>query len=114
MPAQRSGATAGSDNFSDTCSTKSWCTTMVFEYPPYVGVPSFARELYVPTPPFRQYCSNPSLQLSHVLQESTRQPTAARSPILNFVTSLPTFTTLPTISWPGTIGKIPANHSFLI
>ena len=32
------------------------------------------------------------------------QPTAARSPGLNFVTAEPTLVTRPTISWPGTQG----------
>src|SRR5262245_29611744 len=34
------------------------------------------------------------------------QPTAARSPTLNFFTPAPTFTTRPVISWPGTHGYI--------
>ena len=34
----------------------------------------------------------------HLRQESTMQPTAARSPSRNFFTSLPTLTTRPTIS----------------
>ncbi len=36
------------------------------------------------------------------------QPTAARSPALNFVTSSPTAVTRPTISWPGTQGYMGA------
>ena len=39
------------------------------------------------------------------------QPTPARSPALNLVTSAPTSTTRPTISWPGTIGKVELPHS---
>ncbi len=42
------------------------------------------------------------------------QPTAAMSPSLTFFTALPTFTTRPTISWPGTQGYtvgITAFHS---
>jgi hypothetical protein len=38
------------------------------------------------------------LQLSQVRQESTRQPTAAVSPTVNFVTALPTALTVPRIS----------------
>src|ERR1700747_1352388 len=53
---------------------------------------------------FSQYCSSPALQLAQTRQESTMQPTAAMSPSLNFLTSRPTFTTRPTISWPGTHG----------
>jgi len=61
--------------------------------------------------PFSQYCSRPSLQVPQVRQESTKQPTAARSPTLNFVTLSPTPMTRPAISWPGTIGKRLPPHS---
>jgi len=43
-------------------------------------------------------------QLTHSRQESTRQPTPARSPTANFVTSVPTAETVPAISCPGTSG----------
>src|SRR5579863_6121023 len=62
--------------------------------------------------PFSQYCSSPALQLAHTRQESTMQPTAAMSPSLNFSTALPTFTTRPTISWPGTQGYTVGITSF--
>ena len=39
------------------------------------------------------------------------QPTPARSPTLNRVTCAPTPATRPTISWPGTMGKIEPPHS---
>ncbi len=39
------------------------------------------------------------------------QPTPARSPGLNFVTWAPTALTRPTISWPGTMGKMDPPHS---
>ena len=42
--------------------------------------------------PFSQYCSRLSAQLAQSRHESTRQPTAARSPALNFLTPLPTDT----------------------
>jgi hypothetical protein len=58
-----------------------------------------------------QNCSRPSLQFSQVRQESTMQPTPARSPSLNFLTCAPTFTTRPTISWPGTHGYVVPCHS---
>src|SRR5580658_1906057 len=51
-----------------------------------------------------QNCSSPARQLGQMPHESTMQPTAAISPSLNFFTSLPTFTTRPTISCPGTQG----------
>src|SRR5271166_4435593 len=53
---------------------------------------------------FGQNCSKPARHSGHVPSESTKQPTAARSPGLNFVTAEPTFVTRPTISWPGTMG----------
>src|SRR5678816_4908996 len=51
-----------------------------------------------------QNCSSPTLHSGHDPSESTRQPTAARSPALNLETAEPTFVTRPTISWPGTQG----------
>ena len=39
------------------------------------------------------------------------QPTAARSPTLNLVTSPPTAVTRPTISWPVTQGYLAGPHS---
>ncbi len=39
------------------------------------------------------------------------QPTPAISPTAKRVTSVPTAATRPTISWPGTIGKIDPPHS---
>jgi hypothetical protein len=53
---------------------------------------------------FTQYCSNPALQFTQVRQESTMQPTAARSPTFSFFTPEPVCVTRPTISWPGTQG----------
>ena len=53
---------------------------------------------------FGQNCSRPALHWGQVRSESTRQPTAARSPGLYLVTAEPTLVTRPTISWPGTIG----------
>jgi len=42
------------------------------------------------------------------------QPTPTRSPTWNLVTLLPVATTVPIISWPGTIGKMPCEpHSAL-
>src|SRR5580693_8520249 len=61
-----------------------------------------------------QNCSRPALHSEHVPSESTRQPTAARSPGLNLVTAEPTLVTRPTISWPGTQGYtvgITSRHS---
>src|SRR5579862_1512650 len=46
----------------------------------------------------------PAWHSGQVRSESTRQPTAARSPGLNLVTAEPTLITRPTISCPGTIG----------
>jgi hypothetical protein len=40
--------------------------------------------------PASQYCSDPSRQAAQVRQESTKQPTPARSPILNVFTAGPT------------------------
>jgi hypothetical protein len=60
---------------------------------------------------FGQNCSRPSRQLGQVLSESTMQPIAARSPGLYLVTADPTLTTRPTISWPGTTGKVALPHS---
>src|SRR5580658_6953478 len=51
-----------------------------------------------------QNCSRPAWHSEQVRSESTRQPTAARSPGLNFETAEPTLVTRPTISWPGTMG----------
>src|SRR5712692_2061286 len=67
--------------------------------------------LYVKTIWFSQYCSCACRQLAQVPHEPTMQPTPARSPTLNFFTSLPTPATRPTISWPGTIGKMDPPHS---
>jgi hypothetical protein len=39
------------------------------------------------------------------------QPTPARSPALKRVTAAPTRRTVPTISWPGTMGKVAPPHS---
>ena len=55
--------------------------------------------------PFMQYCSSPALQFSHSRHESTMQPTPTRSPTEYLPTSLPTCSTVPAISWPGTSGK---------
>ena len=46
---------------------------------------------------FGQKFSSPALHLGQVRSESPRQPTAARSPGLYFVTDEPTFVTRPTI-----------------
>ena len=43
-------------------------------------------------------------QDSHFRQESTKHPTPAKSPSLNFFTSFPTRVTRPAISCPGTMG----------
>src|SRR5580704_6274995 len=51
-----------------------------------------------------QNCSLPARQFGHTRSESTMQPTAARSPSLNFFTALPVLATRPTISCPGTHG----------
>src|SRR4051812_48785898 len=107
MPAHSSGATAARLSLSETRRTNFSLTTMRSEYPPYVtgAVLCGSGELYVKTgAPLSQYCSSPSRQLAHVPHESTRPPTAARSPGLNFVTLGPTLVTRPTISWPGTQG----------
>src|SRR5262245_7864704 len=53
---------------------------------------------------FGQNCSSPSRQFGQVRSESTKQPTATRSPGLYLVTAEPTLVTWPTISWPGTHG----------
>src|SRR4030095_41456 len=53
---------------------------------------------------FGQNCSRPAWHSLQVRSESTRQPTAARSPDLNFLTAEPTLVTRPTISCPGTQG----------
>jgi len=45
-----------------------------------------------------------SWQSGQLPSESTKQPTAARSPGLNLVTAEPTLVTRPTISWPGMHG----------
>ena len=58
-----------------------------------------------------QNCSSPSLQASHSRHESTKQPTPTTSPTAWSVTSDPTSLTVPMISWPGVIGKIPPPHS---
>ena len=54
--------------------------------------------------PGLQYCSSPALQLLHLPQEFTMQPTPTRSPTLYLVTSEPTSVTTPAISWPATTG----------
>jgi hypothetical protein len=46
-----------------------------------------------------------------VPQESTMQPTPAGSPTLKRFTPRATRVTRPTISWPGTMGKIDPPHS---
>ena len=51
-----------------------------------------------------QCCSCPARHGPHSRQESTRQPTPARSPTANFATSGPTAETVPAISCPGTSG----------
>ena len=61
--------------------------------------------------PWSQNCSSPALHASHWRQESTKQPTPTISPTLNLPASTPALLTLPTISWPGTIGKIEPPHS---
>ena len=53
----------------------------------------------------------PRPQIAQLRHESTMQPTPTRSPALNFFTSAPTSTARPTISWPGTIGKVELPHS---
>src|SRR5258708_20928625 len=88
-------------------------TTIAVEYPPYVTPPRIlSSPLYVSVKPFSQYCSSPALQAEHCRQESTIHPTAAMSPALNFVTTLPTFVTRPTISSPGTTGYTVGITSF--
>ena len=59
----------------------------------------------------RQNCSLPARQWRHSPHESTRQPTPTRSPTAYAVTSVPTASTMPAISWPGTSGKVVAPHS---
>ena len=61
--------------------------------------------------PGMQYCSSPAWQFSHSRQESTMQPTPTRSPSEYLVASLPTASTVPAISWPGTSGKIASPQS---
>jgi hypothetical protein len=61
--------------------------------------------------PPSQNCSKPRCTEGSVRHESTRQPTPARSPSLNFFASLPTGVTRPTISWPGTMGNSAPVHS---
>src|SRR5271165_3897424 len=111
IPAHNSGAVAARFRFAGIFSVYASSATIVLEYPPYVGSPFLSSALYVSVIPTSQYCSSPALQLSHLRQESTMQPTPARSPTLNFFTALPTCDTRPTISCPGTIGKIPGNQS---
>src|ERR1041385_360407 len=112
MPAQSNGAIPARLVLSGTCRTKCSSTTMLFEYPPKVIPPKWlSGELYVPVKPTSQYCSSPALQLAQVRHESTMQPTAARSPTLKRVTSLPTAVTRPTISCPGTTGYVVLVHS---
>ena len=78
IPAQSKGAVAAKSRLEGTFSTKCSSTTIFSEYPPKVCVPKyFSFPLYVPVDPFKQYCSRSCLQLSHVLQESTKQPTPA-------------------------------------
>src|SRR5260370_5844633 len=114
MPAHNSGAVAAGSRLSGTFSTYDSSTTILSEYPPYVTPPvCLSAPLYVKVGNLSQYCSSPRVQFGHVLHESTRQPTAARSPCLNFVTALPTLLTRPTISWPGTTGETEVCHSFL-
>lgn len=50
------------------------------------------------------FCSSPASHLSHSRHASTRQPTPTWSPTLNFETLLPTASTMPTSSCPGTTG----------
>jgi hypothetical protein len=63
--------------------------------------------------PFSQYCSRPSAQGWQCWQLSTMQPTPTMSPTLNLETPSPTAFTRPTISWPGTQGKMEGPHSLL-
>lgn len=51
------------------------------------------------------------LYLSHFMHDSTKQPTPTRSPGFRLLTLGPTSVTMPTISWPGTMGKMPPPHS---
>ena len=49
---------------------------------------------------------SPPLPSLTALQDPTMQPTPALDPTLNLVTLAPTSVTMPTISWPGTIGYL--------
>jgi hypothetical protein len=61
--------------------------------------------------PGSQNCSSPARQASQRRHESTKQPTPTLWPGFHFLTCSPTLTTRPTISWPGTMGKIDPPHS---
>ncbi len=65
----------------------------------------------MPTEGFVQNISMPSLHGSHSPHESTRQPTPTRSPTACRVTSSPTSSTVPAISWPTVNGKCAGPHS---
>lgn len=80
---------------------------LLLPLPTCTKVPSGSLKLYVNvalgTSPFPvQYCSSPKWQLSQVRQESTKTPTPTLPPTVKDVTSSPTASTRPTISWPGT------------
>src|SRR5690606_32391216 len=112
IPAHSNGAVAAKSKFSGIRKTKSSSTTTRSEYPPNVcWFRCLSCPLYVWILPFSQYCSNPSLQLSHSRQLSTIQPTPAKSPTLNFVTPSPTLVIRPTISCPCTFGYTVPPHS---
>src|ERR1700741_4915507 len=84
---------------------------MLSEYPPNVTPPKcLSGKLYVNVR-FGQNISSPARHSGQVPSESTMQPTAPRSPGLNFVTADPTFVTRPIISCPGTIGYTVGIHS---
>src|SRR5271166_5803295 len=117
IPAQRRGAAAARFKFEGTRSTNLWSTTMLSEYPPYVTPPRCLSGIPNVRVKLGQKFSKPARHSGHVPSESTRQPTAARSPGLNLVTAEPTFVTRPTISCPGTIGYVVdmnSLHSFRV
>ena len=58
-----------------------------------------------------QWLSRLFLHSRHVPHELTKHPTPTRSPISNLVTPGPFLVTMPTISWPGTLGYLELPHS---
>ena len=71
---------------------------MYSEYPPFSDSPV--------TSMFSQRYSLPSLQYWQSRHEPIKGVIPTLSPILNFVTSLPIFSILPTTSCPGTVGRV--------